>query len=159
MKVIQKRVVRTKFDICVFRFLTPPQSFITDHFPFINNNIEKSKQWKLLENPFTLDVYSKSIKTSKEARHFGIEFPGHPYEKITVENTRTITVESKTGVLLNVWYDLYDDHGSPCNEYVIVLKESNCKNIKFGLNCMAMPLLISVTVILDLLLISSIVSQ
>ena len=68
-------------------------------------------------------------------------------------------MESKTGVLLNVWYDLYDDHGSPCNEYVIVLKESNCKNIKFGLNCMAMPLLISVTVILDLLLISSIVSQ
>ena len=72
MKFIQKRVVRTKFVICVFRFLTPPQSFITHHFPYINNNIEEIKQWKLLENPFTLDVYSKSIKTSKQARYFGI---------------------------------------------------------------------------------------
>ena len=34
-------------------------------------------------------------------------------------------MESKAGVLFNVWYDLYDDHGSPCN--VIVLKENNYK--------------------------------
>jgi hypothetical protein len=67
MRVIQKRVVRTKLDIWVFR-----QSFITDHFPYINNNIEESKQWQLLENPLTLEVYSKSIKPSEEARHFGI---------------------------------------------------------------------------------------
>jgi hypothetical protein len=36
-------------------------------------------------------------------------------------------VESKADVLLKVWYDLYDDHGSTCNESVIVLKENNCK--------------------------------
>jgi hypothetical protein len=119
--------VRTKFDICVFRFLTPPQNFITYHFPYINNIIEESKQWQLLENPLTLEVYSKSIKPSDKARHFGIEFPSHPYEKFTVENTCTITVESKADVLLKVWYDLYDDHGSSCNESVIVLKENNCK--------------------------------
>jgi hypothetical protein len=32
-----------------FFFLTPPQSFFTDHFPYMNNNIEDSKQWHLLE--------------------------------------------------------------------------------------------------------------
>jgi hypothetical protein len=41
---------------------------------------EESKQWQLLENPLTLEVFSKSIKPSKEARHFGIEFPSHPCE-------------------------------------------------------------------------------
>ena len=125
----------------------------------MNNNIEDSKQWQLLENPLTLEVYSKSIQPSEEARHFGIKFPSHPYEVITVDNSCTIAMEVKAYVLLDVFYDFYDDHGSPCNEYVIVFKESNCKNITFGLNCMSMPLLISVTVILDLLLISSIVSQ
>ena len=49
-----------------FCFLTPPQSFITDHFPYINNNIEESKQWQLLENPLTLEVYSKCIKPSEK---------------------------------------------------------------------------------------------
>jgi hypothetical protein len=93
----------------------------------MNNNIEDSKQWQLLENPLTLEVYSKSIQPSEEARHFGIEFPSHPYEMITVKNSCTITVESKADVLLRVWYDLYDDHGSTCNESVIVLKETNCK--------------------------------
>jgi hypothetical protein len=102
MLVIQKRVVRTKFVICVFHFLIPHQSFVTDHFPYINNNIEESKQWKLLENIFTLDVFFKPTNTSKEARHFGIEFPSHPYEMMTVENSCTITVESKAGVLLKV---------------------------------------------------------
>jgi hypothetical protein len=93
----------------------------------MNNNIEDSKQWQLLENPLTLEVYSKSIKPSKEARHFGIEFPSHRYEVITVKTSCTVTVESKADVLLRVWYDLYDDHGSTCNESVIVLKETNCK--------------------------------
>jgi hypothetical protein len=45
----------------------------------MKNNIEESKQWQLLENPLTLEVYSKSIQPSQEARHFGIEFPSHPY--------------------------------------------------------------------------------
>jgi hypothetical protein len=43
----------------------------------MNNNIEDSKQWQLLENPLTLEVYSKSIQPSEEARHFGIKFPSH----------------------------------------------------------------------------------
>ena len=110
-----------------FFFLTLPQHFITDHFPYMNNNVEDSKQWQLLENPLTLEVYSKSIQPSDEARHFGIEFPSHSYEVITVENSCTIRVESKANVLLKVWYDLYDDHGSTCNESVIVLKVNNCK--------------------------------
>ena len=93
----------------------------------MKNNIEESKQWQLLENPLTLEVYSMSIQPSEEARHFGIEFPSHPYEMITVENSCTITVESKADVLLKVWYDLYDDHGSTCNESVIVLKKNNSK--------------------------------
>ena len=93
----------------------------------MKNDIEESKQWQLLENPLTLEVYSKSIQPSQEARYFGIEFPSHPYEMTTVENSCTITVESKADVLLKVWYDLYDDHGSTCNESVIVLKENNSK--------------------------------
>jgi hypothetical protein len=36
-------------------------------------------------------------------------------------------VESKTDVPLGVWYGLDDDHGSTCNESVIVLKEKNYK--------------------------------
>jgi hypothetical protein len=110
-----------------FFFLTPPHNFITDHFPYMNNNIEDSKQWQLLENPLTLEVYSKSIKPSKEARHFGIEFPSHPYDMITVKNSCTITVESKADILLRVLCHLYDDHGSTCDESIIVLKENNCK--------------------------------
>ena len=93
----------------------------------MNNNIEDSKQWQLLENPLTLEVYSKSIQPSEKARHFGIEFPNHPYEMITVENACTITVESKADILRGVLCHLYDDHGSTCNESVIVLKENNCK--------------------------------
>ena len=91
----------------------------------MNNNIEDSKQWQLLENPLTLEVYSKSIQPSEEARHFGIKFPSHPYEVITVDNSCTIAMEVKAYVLLDVFYDFYDDHGSPCNESVIVLKENN----------------------------------
>ena len=93
----------------------------------MNNNIEESKQWQHLENPLTLEVYSKFIPPSEKARHFGIEFPNHPYEMITVENACTITVESKADILRGVLCHLYDDHGSTCSESVIVLKENNCK--------------------------------
>jgi hypothetical protein len=57
---------------CSIKEVLKSYHFITDHFPYMNNNIEDSKQWQLLENPLTLEVYSKFIKPSKEARHFGL---------------------------------------------------------------------------------------
>ncbi|CAC5411599.1 unnamed protein product [Mytilus coruscus] len=113
-----------------FFFLTSPENFIYDHFPYFNSNIEESKQWQLLEKPISIEEYTRKIKPSEEARQYGVKFSSHPYEIILINNSQcTILVESSANPFQNCWFDFYDDKGSKCNEAAIMLCESSkeCK--------------------------------
>ncbi|VDI40278.1 Hypothetical predicted protein [Mytilus galloprovincialis] len=102
-----------------FYFLTSPENFIYDHFPYFNSNIEESKQWQLLEKPITIEEYAKKIKPSKEARQYGVKF-SHPY--VIIDNSPcTIIVESSAHPFQNCWFDFYNDKGSKCTDAAIML--------------------------------------
>ncbi|VDI42246.1 Hypothetical predicted protein [Mytilus galloprovincialis] len=102
-----------------FYFLTSPENFIYDHFPYFNSNIEESKQWQLLEKPISIEEYAKQIKPSKEARQYGITF-SHP--DVIIDNSPcTIIVESSAHPFQNCWFDFYNDKGSKCTDAAIML--------------------------------------
>ncbi|CAC5422614.1 unnamed protein product [Mytilus coruscus] len=113
-----------------FFFLTPPECFIYDHFPYFNNNIEESKKWQLLENPITIEDYTRRLKPSKKARQYGVKFTSHPYETIIINNSPcTIIVETTGNSFQNCWYNLCDDKGTAINAGAIMVCENNkaCK--------------------------------
>ncbi|XP_071136666.1 kyphoscoliosis peptidase-like [Mytilus edulis] len=113
-----------------YSFLTSPENFIFDHFPYFGNNIEESEQWQLLEKPISIEEYTKKIRPSEKARQYGVKFSSHPYEIILVNNSPcTIIVESSANPFQNCWFDLYDDKGSNCTEAAIMLCEvsKECK--------------------------------
>ncbi|XP_063404619.1 kyphoscoliosis peptidase-like [Mytilus trossulus] len=113
-----------------FFFLTPPESFIYDHFPYLNNNIEDSKKWQLLETPISIEEYSRRLKPFKKAREYGVKFTSHPYETIIVNNSPcTIIVETTGYPFQNCWYNLNDDKGTAINAGAIMVCENNksCK--------------------------------
>ncbi|XP_063405085.1 uncharacterized protein LOC134688356 isoform X2 [Mytilus trossulus] len=102
-----------------FYFLTSPENFIYDHFPYFNSNIEESKKWQLLEKPISIEEYAKKIKPSKEARQYGIKF-SHP-DVIIDHSPCTIIVESSAHPFQNCWFDFYNDKGSKCTDAAIML--------------------------------------
>ena len=73
------------------------------------NVVELDGTWQFIETTWGAGSADKNkkfnkkfIQPSEKARQFGIEFPNHPYEMITVENACTITVESKADILRGV---------------------------------------------------------
>jgi len=45
------------------RFMTDPENFINDHFPYLRNDPMSSEMWQLLRRPVTLEEYNKTVRT------------------------------------------------------------------------------------------------
>ncbi|XP_063405161.1 kyphoscoliosis peptidase-like [Mytilus trossulus] len=110
-----------------FFFLTKPEHFIEDHYPYINNDIEGSKEWQLLKQIFSLEDFSKSLKTTKYARDWGVIFSSHRYEVVKVDKKASISMESKQNTLSKVSVNLYSSSRKLCNESVVMIKDNFSK--------------------------------
>ncbi|CAG2199189.1 unnamed protein product [Mytilus edulis] len=118
-----KRTFVKKFSN--FYFLTKPEHFIEDHFPYINNDVEGSKEWQLLRKPVSLEEFSKTLKTTHVAREWGVMFPSHTNEVVKVDRKASISMESKQISLTNVSVNLYGSSRELCNESVVIIKNNN----------------------------------
>ncbi|CAC5360152.1 unnamed protein product [Mytilus coruscus] len=107
-----------------FYFLTKPEHFIEDHFPYINNDVEGSKEWQLLKRPVSIEEFSKSLKTTNFAREWGVIFPSHKYVVVKVDRKVFISIESKQNTLAKVKVNLYNSSTELCNESVMVVKDN-----------------------------------
>ncbi|XP_071136844.1 kyphoscoliosis peptidase-like [Mytilus edulis] len=107
-----------------FYFLTRPEHFIEDHFPYINNDIEGSKDWQLLKRPVSLEEFSKTLKTTKFAREWGIVFPSNKYEVVKVDRETSIPIASKQNTLTKVSVSLYNTSTELCKESVVIVKDN-----------------------------------
>ncbi|CAG2230507.1 unnamed protein product [Mytilus edulis] len=110
-----------------FFFLTKPEHFIEDYYPYINNDIEGSKDLQLLKQTFSLEDVSKSLKTTKYARDWGVIFPSHRYEVVKVDKKASISMESKQNTLSKVSVNLYSSSRKLCNESVVMIKDNFSK--------------------------------
>ena len=45
-----------------YYFLTNPSEFVTSHFPYIDNDFDKSKDWQLLKEPITVEEFESNVK-------------------------------------------------------------------------------------------------
>ncbi|VDI02132.1 Hypothetical predicted protein, partial [Mytilus galloprovincialis] len=107
-----------------FYFLTKPEHFIEDHFPYINNDVEGSKEWQLLRKPVSIEDFSKTLKTTNVARDWGVIFPSHQNEVVKVDRKASISMESKQNTLTNVSVNLYGSSRELCNESVVIVKNN-----------------------------------
>ncbi|XP_052784737.1 kyphoscoliosis peptidase-like isoform X2 [Mya arenaria] len=57
-----------------FWFMTDPENFINDHFPYLRNDPLSSDMWQLLKRPVTLEEYNKTVRTEAVTRDWGVEF-------------------------------------------------------------------------------------
>ncbi|CAG2199190.1 unnamed protein product [Mytilus edulis] len=110
-----------------FYFLTKPEHFIEDHFPYINNDAEGSKEWQLLKRPVSLEEFSKTLKTTKFAREWGVIFPSHKHEVVKVDRKASIPIESKQNTLVSVKVNLYNSNTELCNNSVVLVKDNGSK--------------------------------
>ncbi|XP_060565313.1 kyphoscoliosis peptidase-like isoform X2 [Ruditapes philippinarum] len=57
-----------------FWFMTDPENFINDHFPYLRNDPMSSEMWQLLKRPVTLEEYNKTVKVEAVTKDWGVEF-------------------------------------------------------------------------------------
>ncbi|XP_022338435.2 kyphoscoliosis peptidase-like [Crassostrea virginica] len=56
-----------------FWFLTDPDKFINDHYPWTSTDTKISSNWQLLKQPISLDEYNKIVKMAEVCREWGID--------------------------------------------------------------------------------------
>lgn len=92
-----------------FYFLTDPELFVVDHFPCMDK--QGSPQWQLLRKPKPLDKFNKRVKTSRQAREWGVEFHSHQNECIEVNGKCTIEFHTVKTILDSVSVVFKDKNG------------------------------------------------
>ncbi|KAL3847377.1 hypothetical protein ACJMK2_018292 [Sinanodonta woodiana] len=56
-----------------FWFLTDPENFINDHFPYLKNDPRTTEMWQLLKKPISLEQYIRTVKTETATKDWGVE--------------------------------------------------------------------------------------
>lgn len=107
-----------------FYFLTPPEKFINNHFPYINNDIEDSKTWQLLEHPITIKDFSQRVSISELALKYNIRFPNNPFSTIQVNKTCTLSIISTDKQLKQISSTFLSDDRKNHSHCVIILQEN-----------------------------------
>lgn len=111
-------------DFNDFYFLTDPELFVVDHFPYFDKDEIQSSKWQLLKKPISLNTFNKRIKPSRHAREWGVTFPSDLQSIIEVEKTVDIIFHAKSSVLDHVNVKLFDSQGANNDQYTAVKKES-----------------------------------
>lgn len=57
-----------------FWFLTDPDKFINDHYPWTSSDRKINNNWQLLKQPITLAEYNKLVKLEEVAKDWGLDF-------------------------------------------------------------------------------------
>jgi hypothetical protein len=73
-----------------FYFLTDPDKFIVEHFPYMNEDLRYSEPWQLLSKPWNIDTYSRRLKPHSHALDWGVEAVSHKDGVIHVDKEVTI---------------------------------------------------------------------
>ena len=107
-----------------FYFLTDPDLFIIDHFPYFDNDEIQSSKWQLLRKPISLEIFNKRIKSSRHAREWGLTFSSHPNTVIEIDKTVDIVFHAKVRMLDDVNVKLFDSCGRNKDQYAMVKKHS-----------------------------------
>lgn len=75
-----------------FYFLTNPDFFGVKHFPYMNDNLETSKQWQLVDEPIDLETFSRRAIVHEYAMENGIGLVTHGDTLIEVICETTIII-------------------------------------------------------------------
>ena len=108
-----------------FYFLTDPKHFINAHFPVVRDNEEESNYWQLLDNPFSIDEFSRAVKLSHHAMTWGLKF-SHNDGVIQVAKEIEIEIEDPLHKLVDMSMHFTSDDGVRYDKYVFLRKEKQC---------------------------------
>ena len=76
-----------------FYFCTAPEMFASDHFPMMDDDYSVSCKWQLLENPLTVETFTKRVNMNQPGKEWGILTHHHPYAVIECQNETDIMIE------------------------------------------------------------------
>ncbi|XP_060073068.1 kyphoscoliosis peptidase-like [Ylistrum balloti] len=116
-----------------FYFLTDPDVFINDHFPYNKTDMAVSQQWQLISPPHDLETFSKSAAIKKHAFLYNLEFMSHRDAVITVNKDVIVKFVAKGKALKNTGAHLNDMEGTSFDQCVFVEKERDktyCVTVK-----------------------------
>ncbi|XP_060603781.1 kyphoscoliosis peptidase-like [Ruditapes philippinarum] len=88
----EKKYFKKAFD--EFYFLTDPKEFVSDHFPYMDNNIEESQKWQLLSKPISLEKFSSNVKYSPQAFKLGVLPVSHKKAYFEMRDELQMTLHS-----------------------------------------------------------------
>ncbi|OWF41862.1 kyphoscoliosis peptidase-like [Mizuhopecten yessoensis] len=106
-----------------FYFLTDPDIFINDHFPYTKKDMTLSQQWQLLNQPRDLENFSKLVKMPKQAVLYDVDLVSHKESIIPVTKEVVVKLVARGKLLNNVGARLSDVNGTLHDQCVFVEKE------------------------------------
>ncbi|OWF41860.1 kyphoscoliosis peptidase-like [Mizuhopecten yessoensis] len=106
-----------------FYFLTDPDVFINDHFPYIKKDMTLSQKWQLLNQPRDLETFSKLVKVPKQAVLYDLDLVSHKESIIPVTKEVVVKFVAKGKPLHKAGARLGDADGTLHDQCVFVEKE------------------------------------
>ena len=111
------------FTVGTFRFLTDPENFINDHFPYLRNDPMSSEMWQLLKRPVTLEEYNKTVKVEAITKDWGVEF-SHREPIIVFRKELHITVKTTIIPIMQIRATLDTSDRISMDAYVATFRDS-----------------------------------
>ena len=102
-----------------FYFLTDPEIFSNDHFPYMANNMRGSAKWQLLSETWTFEKFSKHVKYEKCWFDCDLE-TSITDAIIEVDKETEILITEHGKPLFTISADLTSEHGINYDRYVFI---------------------------------------
>ncbi|XP_067669745.1 kyphoscoliosis peptidase-like [Haliotis asinina] len=103
-------------------FLTDPKDFAVKHFPYMDNDMEKSKTSQLLKRPLSLEAFNKSVVVDTAGTIWGLVPTSHKEHTIEVEKECHITFQTRHNDLQNISCHMTDKSSIDYERYVVLRK-------------------------------------
>jgi hypothetical protein len=104
-----------------FYFLTDPDKFIIEHFPYSNDDSHYSETWQLLGKPWSIDQFSRRLKPYSKALDCGLEATSHKDGVIQVNKEVVILLRDTSHSLAGIIANLVKN-GIKCEKGVVAYK-------------------------------------
>ena len=106
-----------------FWFMTDPENFINDHFPYLRNDPMSSEMWQLLRRPLTLDQYNRTVRTEAVTKEWGVEF-SHREPIIVFRKELHIIVSTTIVPIMQITATLDTSDKVNMDSYVAVFRDA-----------------------------------
>ena len=106
-----------------FWFMTDPENFINDHFPYLRNDPMSSEMWQLLRRPVTLEQYNKTVRTEAVTKEWGVEF-SHREPIIVFRKELHIIVSTTIVPIMQITATLDTSDKVNMDSYVAVFRDT-----------------------------------